>query len=185
MPLQTQQTQTQASAGGRVPGPRATPEYAREAIAAASAAMEHLTAASKRCLDEAQRQSRQLDDNHVGTEHIVLGVLAADRDIAGMLARSGITETVFRAQLFEEPGPSPDGHIPLTLRAQMILGLARSAAADDGGAISPRHLILGVIAESSDWRKRGFDGPHHLEQAAAAAGTSLATIQSILSRSVT
>jgi hypothetical protein len=38
--------------------------------------MKHLTAASKRCLDEAQRQSRQLDDDHVGTEHIVLGVLA-------------------------------------------------------------------------------------------------------------
>jgi ATP-dependent Clp protease ATP-binding subunit ClpA len=168
-----------------VPGPRATPEYGREAIAAAAAAMEHLTAASKRCLDEAQRQSRQLDDNHVGTEHIVLGVLAADRDIAGMLARNGITETVFRSQLFEEPGPSPDGHIPLTLRAQMILGLARSAAADDGGAISPRHLMLGVIAESGDWRRRGFDGPHHLDQAAAAAGTSLAAIQSILSRSVT
>jgi ATP-dependent Clp protease ATP-binding subunit ClpC len=150
--------------------------------------VEHLTAASKRCLDEAQRQSRQLDDNHVGTEHIVLGVLAADRDIAGMLARNGITETVVRAQLFEEPGPSPDGPIPLTPRAQMILGLARSAAADDDdgdGAISPRHLMLGVIAESGDWRRRGFDGPHHLEQAAAAAGTSLAAIQSILSRSVT
>ena len=170
-----------------MPGPRATPEYAREAIAAAAAAMAHLTAASMRCLDEAQRQSRQLDDNHVGTEHIVLGVLAADRDIAGMLARNGITETVFRSQLFEEPGPSPDGHIPLTLRAQMILGLARSAATadDDSGAITPRHLMLGVIAESSDWRKRGFDGPHHLDQAAAAAGTSLAAIQSILSRSVT
>jgi Clp amino terminal domain, pathogenicity island component len=168
-----------------VPGPGATPEYAREAVAAAAAAMEDLTAVSKRCLDEAQRQSRQLDDNHVGTEHIVLGVLAADRDIAGMLALNGITETVFRAQLFEEPGPSPDGHIPLTSRALMILGLARSAAAGDGGgggAICPRHLMLGVIAESSDWRRRGFDGPHHLEQAAAAAGTSLATIQFILSR---
>jgi hypothetical protein len=61
----------------------------------------------------------------------------------------------------------------------MILGLARSAAG--GGAISPRHLMLGVIAESRDWHERGFDGPHHLEQAAAAAGTSLVTIQSALS----
>jgi ATP-dependent Clp protease ATP-binding subunit ClpA len=165
-----------------VPGPRATPEYAQEAAATAAAAMQHLTAASKRCLDQAQRQSRQLDDNHVGTEHIVLGVLAADHHTAGLLARHGITETVFRAQLFQEPGPSPDGHIPLTARALMILGLAHSAAAGDGGAISPRHLMLGVIAESSDWRRRGFDGPHHLEQAAAAAGTNLATIQSVLSR---
>jgi len=164
-----------------VPGPRATPKYAREATAAAAAATEHLTAASKRCLDEAQQQSREMDDNHVGTEHIVLGVLTAERGIADLLADHGITEKVFRAQLFEEPGPSPDGYIPLTPRALMILGLARSAAAGDGGAISPRHLMLAVIAESRDWRRRGFDGPHHLEQAATAAGTSLATIQSALS----
>jgi hypothetical protein len=164
-----------------VPGPQATPEYAREAAAAGAGAIPHLTAASKRCLDEAQRQSRHLDDNHVGTEHIVLGVLAADPGIAGILARNGITENLLRGQLPQEPGPSPDGHIPLTSRALMILGLARSAAAGDNGEIAPRHLMLGVVAESRDWRKRGFDGPHHLEQAAAAAGTSLATIQSALS----
>lgn len=164
-----------------MPGPRATRGYARQAAAAADEALKQLAPPGKRCLDEAQRQSRQLDDNHVGTEHIVLGVLAADSDIANVLAQNGITEKVFRAQLFEEPGPSPDGHIPLTPRAQMILGLARSAATGDGGVISPRHLILGVIAESGDWRSRGFGGPHHLEQAATAAGTSLATIQSALS----
>jgi ATP-dependent Clp protease ATP-binding subunit ClpA len=163
-----------------VPGPRATPEYAREAVAAGARAMEHLTTASQRCLDAAQTQSRQLDDNHVGTEHTVLGVLAADREIADALAGIGITQDLFRAQLFDEPGPSPDGKIPLTVRAQMILGLAQSAAADDGGTISPRHLMLGVIAESIDWRKRGFDGPHHLAQAAGAAGTSLARIESVL-----
>jgi hypothetical protein len=64
----------------------------------------------------------------------------------------------------------------------MILGLARPAAAGDGDEISPRQLMLGVIAESRDWRLRGFDGPHHLEEAAAAAGISLADIESILVR---
>jgi ATP-dependent Clp protease ATP-binding subunit ClpA len=163
-----------------VPGPRATPEYAREAIAAGSEAVKHLTATSKLCLDAAQVQSRRLDDNHVGTEHVVLGVLATDRDIAAMLAGIGITEDIFRAQLFDEPGPSPEGKIPMTVRAQMILGFAQSAAAGDGGAISPRHLMLGVIAESLDWRERGFDGPHHLEEAATAAGTDLARIETVL-----
>jgi ClpA/ClpB-like protein len=127
----------------------------------------------------AQAPSRQLDDSHVGTEHIVLGVLVTDHDIAAALARTGITEDVFRAQLFDEPGPSPEGEIPLTLRAQMILGFAQTAAAGDG-AISPWHLLLGVIAESRDWRKRGFDGPHHLEEAATAAGTNLAKIETVM-----
>jgi ATP-dependent Clp protease ATP-binding subunit ClpA len=162
-----------------MPGPRATPEYMREAVAAGAGAMPHLTAASEQCLDAAQTQSRRLDDNHVGTEHIVLGVLTTDHQIAAQLAATGITESLFRAQLFDEPGPSPGGKIPLTVRAQMILGFARSAAGD-GGAISPRHLMLGVIAESRDWRKRGFDGPHHLEQAATAAGASLSGIEAVL-----
>ena len=163
-----------------MPGPRATPEYIREAIAAGTGAMPHLTAVSKQCLDAAQTQSRRLDDNHVGTEHIVLGVLTTDPQVAAQLAATGITENVFRAQLFDEPGPSPDGKIPLTVRAQMILGFAQSAAVSDGGAISPRHLMLGVIAESRDWRKRGFDGPHHLEEAATAARTSLSKIEAVL-----
>jgi ATP-dependent Clp protease ATP-binding subunit ClpA len=174
--------QERSREGGHVPGPRATPEYAREAIAAGAAAAKHLTVDSKQCLSAAQEQSRQLDDNHVGTEHIVLGVLATDRHLAAALAGTGITADIFRAQLFDEPGPSPDGRIPLTVRAQMILGLAHSAAAADGGAISPRHLMLGVIAESRDWRRRGFDGPHHLEEAARAARTSLASVEMVLLR---
>jgi len=124
-----------------MPGPAAPPEYARAAVAAADRAMAHLTLAGQSCLDAAQAQSRQLDDNHVGTEHIVLGVLTADSKTARALAAAGITEDLFRAQLFDEPG---------------------------------------VIAESRDWRLRGFDGPHHLEKAATAAGTSLADIESIL-----
>lgn len=165
-----------------MPGPAAPAEYGREAAVAADGAMGHLTPAGQRCLDAAQAQSRQLDDNHVGTEHIVLGVLTANSKTARALADAGITEDLFRAQLFDEPGPSPVGSIPLTARAKMILGFAQPAAAGDGREISPRHLMLGVIAESRDWCLRGFDGPHHLEKAATAAGTSLAEIESILLR---
>jgi hypothetical protein len=40
-------------------------------------------------------------------EHIVLGVLAADREIAEALARAGVTEDLFRAQLSMSPGRAP------------------------------------------------------------------------------
>jgi hypothetical protein len=111
-------------------------------------------------------------------------VLGADADskTAQVLTEAGVTEALFRAQLLDEPGPSPSEPIPLTPRANMILGFAQPAAAEDGGKISLRRLMLGVIAESRDWHTRGFDGPHHLEKAAAAAGTSLAEIESILLR---
>lgn len=74
--------------------------------------------------------------------------------------------------------------IPLTPHAKMILGLAQPAA-HDGGKISPRHLMPGIIAESRDWRRRGLDGPHHLEKAATAAGTSLTQIEPAPLRPIT
>src|SRR5258708_39260517 len=83
-------------------------------------------------------------------------------------------------RLYDEPGPSPAGEIPLTVRAQMILGFAQSAAASNSGAICPRHLMLGVIAESRDWRQRGYDGPHPLEEAATTVGTDLTEIEFVL-----
>jgi hypothetical protein len=94
-------------------------------------------------------KSRQRNDNHVGTGHIVLRVLGTDHGLADKLTRAGIPEDVLRAQFFDESGPSPKGKIPLTSRAQNDPGL---------------RLMLGVIAESGDWRRRGFDGPHHLEE---------------------
>ena len=67
---------------------------------------------------------------------------------------------------------------------RLPMHLMRTVPAHVGRAMvarsPPRHLMLGVIAESSDWRKRGFDGPHHLAQAAEAAGTSLTRIGSVL-----
>lgn len=92
-----------------MPVPRATPGYAREATAAAAAATEHLTAASKRCLDEAQQQSRRMDDNHVGTEHIILGVLTAERGIADLLAGHGIPRRWSVPSSSRSPGPALTG----------------------------------------------------------------------------
>jgi len=46
----------------------------------------------------------------------------------------------------------------------------------------PHPALLGVIAESRDWRARGLDGPHHLDEAASSAATSLADIEAALLR---
>src|SRR5258708_26696637 len=88
--------------GGRVPGAGATPEYAREAVAAGARAMKQPTAASMRCLEAAQTQSRRLDDDHGGTEHIILGVLTADRHAADTPPRTGIPHDSLRAPLVDE-----------------------------------------------------------------------------------
>ena len=120
---------------------------------------------------QAQTAARSRDDNHVGTEHVVLGLFRSGPNPATIaLERCGITHDVFAAVLDDLLGPSPAGPIPYTPRAMMIGGLA-TLAADAAGEefVSVRHLI-GVVRESHRWDEHHASGPHHLRSAAETAG---------------
>jgi len=156
----------------------ATRSYSRQAARAAKHALPKLSARAKQCLDLAQEAARATDDNHVGTEHVVLGLLEGAHEIATLLAEIGITRPTFEAQLFDEPGSSPAGTIPMTPRAHQILGFALKEASDRKSQfIEPIHMLLAVIDESDHWRTLREDGPHHLAQAANAVGLTLADIR--------
>ncbi len=135
--------------------------------------MKHLAPASKRCLDAAQAQSRYRA-HRARRAHRRARPQRHLPEPASRKTSSALSSLMGRGQ-------AVSGTIPLTPRANMILGFAQSAAAADG-KITPKHLMLGVIAESRDWHQRRFNGPHHLEEAATAAGPSLAEIESILLR---
>jgi ATP-dependent Clp protease ATP-binding subunit ClpA len=127
-------------------------------------------------IEAAAAEARKRDDNHLGTEHLVLGLFGVADNVARRALESlGITRDIFAAQLAPEPGPSPTGAIPLTPRAQMIVGLAGIEAA--GEAVEPEHLLRGVIRESEKWQGSGLPGPHHLRAAARAVGVTLADIE--------
>ena len=51
-------------------------EYAREAKVLERSVLRRLSPVSRRLLVEAESQARALDDNHVGTEHIMLAIYA-------------------------------------------------------------------------------------------------------------
>jgi ATP-dependent Clp protease ATP-binding subunit ClpC len=126
-------------------------------------------------LEQAEAEARARDDDHVGTEHLVLGLYALGETTARRTLESlGISRQVFADQLACEVGPSPGGEIPLTPRARMILGLAGVEAS---GEVQPEHLLLGVIRESEKWQATGKPGPHHLRAAAQAVGVTLADIE--------
>ncbi len=95
----------------------ATKRYSREATQAGNQALAKLNPRARRCLRLAEEAARARDDNHVGTEHIVLGLLAGAPDVAAALSEIGITRARFEAQPFDEPGTSPEGPIPLTPRS--------------------------------------------------------------------
>ena len=154
-------------------------EYARDAKALERPVSRRLSSVSRRLLEEAQSQARTLNDNHVGTEHIVLAIYAlGTRAATKALESFGVTRELFAAQLHEEPGSSPRGKIPLTPRARMIVALVGAEAKRMGSEpVEPEHILLGVIRESQRWKANGISGPHHLSAAAKAAGTTLAAIE--------
>jgi ATP-dependent Clp protease ATP-binding subunit ClpC len=132
----------------------------------------------------AEAEARARDDDHVGTEHLVLGLYALGESTARRALESlGISRQVFAGQLECEEGPSPSGAIPLTPRARMIIGLAGvEATGAASGEVQPEHLLLGVIRESEKWQASGQAGPHHLRAAAEAVGVTLPDIERNLKR---
>jgi len=154
-------------------------EYARDAKVLERSVLRRLSSVSRRLLEEAESQARALDDNHVGTEHIMLAIYALGARAATKALESlGVTRELFAAQLYEEPGPSPSGSIPLTPRSHMIVALAGAEATRLGSEpVEPEHILLGVIRESERWESAGISGPHHLRDAAEAAGTTPTAIE--------
>jgi ATP-dependent Clp protease ATP-binding subunit ClpA len=159
-------------------------QYARDAKALERRAFRRLSATSRRLLAEAESQARARDDDHVGTEHLVLAIDAFEQTAARRaMASLGITREIFELQLHEEPGPSPPGKIPLTPRARMIVCLASvEAGRRASDLVEPEHILLGVIRESERWEATGVEGPHHLRVAADVAGTSVVALEQRLIR---
>lgn len=168
--------------GTEWPDPRALiapPEYARAAREGAQRVLPALADDARQILVRAQDEARQEDDNHVGTEHLVLAMFAVPACIgARALAAVGISRALFAEQRHDEEGASPAGEIPRTPRANRIIVLALERARASGAApVNSGHLLLGVVAESEEWQASGRVGVYHLRGAAEAIGKTLADVR--------
>jgi plasmid stability protein len=101
------------------------------------------TPAARLAVATAQEEARGLGHDYVGTEHLLLGVLAQEPRLAD-LAPADV-----RAQL--EPGHAqPTAQIPFTPTAKQALELALRAALSHGDdVIEPRHLLVGIASTDS------------------------------------
>jgi hypothetical protein len=162
------------------PSPVAPPEYNERAHTEASTVLLRLSHDGRRVLELAEEEARVGDSNHLGTEHIVLGILRHEAGPASALLRSlGITREVFVAQLYEEEGHAPNGPIPLTPRALKIVGFAGTFTT---GPVEGLHLLSGTIAESEGWLASRRPGPHHLRKACEAVGLPWQDLDAAVSR---
>lgn len=116
--------------------------------------MDRLSAESETVLAIARQEAAGLHHEFTGTEHILLGLLACDDDIAEpLLCKHGIVAVEVRAQVARPGGRAdagPENAQPLTARAKQVLTLAsREAEALDDLDVRPEHLLLGIIRQAS------------------------------------
>ncbi len=114
---------------------------------------ERFTEQSRRVVVLAQEEARMLGHNHIGSEHLLLGLLHEQGGTAAdVLESAGITVEAARAQVEELAVPrdkSPSGHIPFTQRAKKILELSlREALEQRKSYIGTEHILLALMRDS-------------------------------------
>jgi ATP-dependent Clp protease ATP-binding subunit ClpA len=119
---------------------------------------QRFTDKARRTVVLAQEEARALGHDHIGTEHILLGLLRESAGVAATALTSlGISLAAARERVADggrasfqsAPGPtSTDGHIPFTPRAKRILELALRESLQLGhDCIGTEHILLGVVRE--------------------------------------
>ena len=114
---------------------------------------ERFTDRARRTVVLAQEEARRLNHNYIGTEHLLLGLLAVAYGVAPKALESlGISLDAARQEVEEIIGQGqqrPSGHIPFTLRAKNVLDLAKQESrALRHDYIGTEHILLGLIGES-------------------------------------
>jgi ATP-dependent Clp protease ATP-binding subunit ClpC len=110
------------------------------------------TARARQVIVLGQEEARTLRHEYMGTEHVLLGLLAEGEGIAGQtLQRAGITLDAARAEIEKIIGrgeAAPRGHVPFTPRAKKVLELALREAIHLGHSyLGTEHILLGLIRE--------------------------------------
>src|SRR5262249_2593909 len=119
-------------------------------------AMGHLltrfTAGARRVVVLGQEQARELGHSRMGTEHLLLGLLAEGEGVAARaLQQAGIALEPVKAEIAKVIGHgegAPKGHIPFTPRAKKVLELGlRESFQLNHKFLGTEHILLGLIRE--------------------------------------
>jgi ATP-dependent Clp protease ATP-binding subunit ClpA len=102
----------------------------------------------------AQDEARLFKHNHIGTEHLLLGLLREEQGLAGrVLDALDITVEEVHLQVARIVGQGDEvttGQIPFTPRAKKVLELAlREALSFGHDYIGTEHILLGLVREDN------------------------------------
>ncbi|HDP70327.1 MAG TPA: ATP-dependent Clp protease ATP-binding subunit [Actinobacteria bacterium] len=107
----------------------------------------------------AQEEAKALKQNHVGTEHILLGIIHEKEGIAARALENldvDLEDVRLRIEEGAEIGTAEQsGHIPFTPRAKKVLELSLREALKLGhNYIGTEHILLGLIKEKEGMAAR-------------------------------
>jgi ATP-dependent Clp protease ATP-binding subunit ClpC len=115
---------------------------------------ERFTQRARRVIVLAQDEARTLHHDHIGPEHLLLGLIReGDGVAASALEALGISLEAVRQQVEEiigtgQPQAASSGHIPFSAQAKKALELSLREALDlRHQYIGTGHILLGLIRE--------------------------------------
>src|SRR5436853_2880122 len=115
--------------------------------------MNNFTPRAQRVLVLARKEADRFNHNFVGTEHILLGLVALGQGTAvTVLLGLGVNLDNLRAEVEKQVGTGPDqkmmGNIPYTPRVKKVLALAaKEAKALNHTYVGTEHILLGLLRE--------------------------------------
>ena len=116
---------------------------------------ERFTEGSRKVVELAQEEAGALGHDHIGTEHLLLGLIREPDGVAGrVLATLGVRVDDVRGRAAEvrPPAGAIAGLMPFTPRSKHVLELASDEALEHGHAhLATEHILLGLV--------RGDGGP--------------------------
>ena len=117
--------------------------------------MNNFTPRAQQALALARKEADQLNHQHVGTEHLLLGLLALGQGVAiNVLQKMGLDLNAVRIEVIKlsMPGETKNNagaaSIPYTPRVKKVLALAgKEAKALQHSYVGTEHLLLGLLRE--------------------------------------
>ncbi len=117
--------------------------------------MSNFTPRAQQILVLARKEADRLNHNYIGTEHLLLGLIALGQGVAvNVLVKFGGTLDTVRLEVEKQAGKGPEpkviGNIPFTPRAKKVLELAqKEAKALNHTYVGTEHILLGILREGN------------------------------------
>jgi ATP-dependent Clp protease ATP-binding subunit ClpC len=115
--------------------------------------MNNFTPRAQQVLTLARKEADRFNHNHVGTEHLLLGLIKLGQGVAvNVLQKMGLELESVRQEVEKQVGSGPEaktaGNIPYTPRVKKVLALAgKEAKALQHSYIGTEHILLGLLRE--------------------------------------